>query len=91
MNRPDILGSSRAAVAFLDVSIRVSCSAQPWRFIQRTGSRSVARYGDPDHTLPYGDVEHRALRAGVAVNDVAPSRAAPLSALRVVRRARCIP
>ncbi|MGW6751575.1 NADP-dependent oxidoreductase [Streptomyces sp. NPDC055006] len=70
MNRPDILGSSRAAVAFLDVSIRVSCSAQPWRFIQRTGSRSVARYGDPDHTLPYGDVEHRALRAGAAVNDV---------------------
>ncbi|MET7930698.1 nitroreductase family protein [Streptomyces sp. NPDC005349] len=39
-------------------------NAQPWRFIHRTGSRSVALYGDPDRTLPYSDVEHRALHLG---------------------------
>ncbi|MFF1567938.1 Acg family FMN-binding oxidoreductase [Streptomyces sp. NPDC058293] len=39
-------------------------NAQPWRFIQRTGSRSVALCGDPDRTLPYSDAEHRALHLG---------------------------
>lgn len=39
-------------------------NAQPWRFIHRTGSRSVALYGDPDRALPFGDVEHRALHLG---------------------------
>ncbi|MFE2735242.1 Acg family FMN-binding oxidoreductase [Streptomyces sp. NPDC059349] len=39
-------------------------NAQPWRFIHCTDSRSVALYGDPDRTLPYGDVEHRALHLG---------------------------
>ncbi|MFC9618202.1 Acg family FMN-binding oxidoreductase [Streptomyces sp. NPDC056938] len=39
-------------------------NAQPWRFIHRTGCRSVALYGDPDRTLPYGDVEHRARHLG---------------------------
>ncbi|MFD9034452.1 Acg family FMN-binding oxidoreductase [Streptomyces sp. NPDC059567] len=39
-------------------------NAQPWKFVHRTGSRSIAMYGDPDRTLPYGDPDHRALHLG---------------------------
>ncbi|MFD3658367.1 Acg family FMN-binding oxidoreductase [Streptomyces sp. NPDC058620] len=39
-------------------------NAQPWRFVHRTSGRSVALYGDPDRTLPYGDPDLRALHLG---------------------------
>lgn len=39
-------------------------NAQPWKFVHRSGSRSLALYGDPDRTLPHGDPEHRALHLG---------------------------
>ncbi|MFE4255659.1 Acg family FMN-binding oxidoreductase [Streptomyces sp. NPDC056910] len=48
-------------------------NAQPWRFIHRTGIRSVALYGDPDRTLPYGDVEHRALHLGCGAALLVPA------------------
>ncbi len=39
-------------------------NAQPWRFIHRAGTRSLALYGDPSRTLPAGDPEGRGLHLG---------------------------
>ncbi|MCT4353538.1 nitroreductase [Streptomyces sp. Je 1-79] len=39
-------------------------NAQPWRFVHRAGSGSLALYGDPDRTLPIADPDHRALHLG---------------------------
>lgn len=39
-------------------------NAQPWRFVHRTGIRSLAVYGDPSRTLPSGDPEGRGLHLG---------------------------
>ncbi|SEB58384.1 hypothetical protein SAMN05428939_0075 [Streptomyces sp. TLI_105] len=38
--------------------------AQPWRFVHRSGGRSLALYGDPERTLPLADPDHRALHLG---------------------------
>ncbi|MFE2292518.1 Acg family FMN-binding oxidoreductase [Streptomyces sp. NPDC059452] len=39
-------------------------NAQPWKFVHRTGTRSLALYGDPSRTLPAGDPEGRGLHLG---------------------------
>ncbi|MFJ8078943.1 Acg family FMN-binding oxidoreductase [Streptomyces sp. NPDC096176] len=39
-------------------------NAQPWRFVHRSGSRSLALHGDPERTLPFADPDHRALHLG---------------------------
>ncbi|MFE7459428.1 Acg family FMN-binding oxidoreductase [Streptomyces sp. NPDC057554] len=39
-------------------------NAQPWRFVHRAGTRSLALYGDPSRTLPTGDPDGRGLHLG---------------------------
>ncbi|MFJ2152420.1 Acg family FMN-binding oxidoreductase [Streptomyces microflavus] len=39
-------------------------NAQPWRFVHRAGTRSLALYGDPSRSLPTGDPDDRGLHLG---------------------------
>ncbi|WP_418960533.1 Acg family FMN-binding oxidoreductase [Streptomyces tritici] len=39
-------------------------NAQPWRFVHRTGGRTVALYGDAERVLPVADPDNRALHLG---------------------------
>ncbi|MYX12023.1 nitroreductase [Streptomyces sp. SID8374] len=39
-------------------------NAQPWRFVHRAGTRSLALYGDPSRSLPAGDPDGRGLHLG---------------------------
>ncbi|MFB8106967.1 nitroreductase [Streptomyces sp. DSS69] len=39
-------------------------NAQPWRFVHRAGTRSLALHGDPSRSLPAGDPDGRGLHLG---------------------------
>ncbi|BFP50580.1 hypothetical protein SCMC78_03870 [Streptomyces sp. CMC78] len=42
----------------------MACSAQPWRFVHRSGTRLLSLYGDPYRALPVGDPDHRGPHIG---------------------------
>ncbi|MFJ6479164.1 MULTISPECIES: Acg family FMN-binding oxidoreductase [unclassified Streptomyces] len=41
-------------------------NAQPWKFVFRAGSGTLALYGDPDRAMTRTDPDHRALQLGCA-------------------------
>ncbi|MFE9255306.1 Acg family FMN-binding oxidoreductase [Streptomyces sp. NPDC006879] len=41
-------------------------NAQPWRFLFRTGGRTIELHADPSRTMPQADPDHRALHLGCA-------------------------